>query len=106
MDNKKDIEINAIKETKTADYTRRAVDNYHNKKDLFSLALKKGTKDAIRAKHGDIKLNDYFQTLVDADLNAGAVPEPAQKRPPKKSATDRAAIIDDPAQIFENYKDN
>lgn len=106
------------KEIKTADYTRRAVDNYHNKKDLFSLALRKGTKNAIRDQYGDIKLNDYFQSLVDADLNGDKKPteprpEPAPKKTPKKSAADQPTIkaenpaddpANDPALIFENFK--
>ena len=98
MDNKKEKELN------TADYTRRAVDNYHNKKDLFSLALRKGTKDAIRAKHGDIKLNDYFQNLVDNDLNENITGSPAPKKAAaKKPKPEPEPITDDPAAIFENF---
>ena len=53
---------------KTADYTRKAIDKYKTTKDIFTVTLPKGTRDKIRAKHGNIAFNEYFKMLVDNDL--------------------------------------
>ena len=48
---------------KTANYTRKAIDNYRTKFDLAQIRLPKGTRD--RAKANGINLNDV---AVDAIL--------------------------------------
>lgn len=62
---------------KTADYTRRAVDNYRSKFDLVQIRLPKGTKD--RAKAANININDIAVSAVLAyldDLESKAAEQP------------------------------
>lgn len=44
---------------KTADYTRRAIDNYNAKKDRFTVITELGTKDRIKAVHNG-SINEYI----------------------------------------------
>lgn len=60
MDNEKDF--------KTADYTRRANNNYRAKKDNVNILLDKGTKERIKNKYGNISVSGYIQGLIDNDL--------------------------------------
>ena len=95
------------KELKTADYIRRAVKNYENTKDKITIIADKGIKEKIKKKYGNISISKYINDLINADLNDGKQ-EP--KKPPKKSAPvvkvdDHGADLDDPALIFENYKE-
>lgn len=60
MDNKQ--------EYKTADYTRRANNNYRNKKDNINILLEKGTKERIFNKYGKIAISKYIQELIEKDL--------------------------------------
>ena len=92
------------KELKTADYIRRAVKNYENTKDKITIIADKGIKEKIKKKYGNISISKYINDLINADLNDGA------KKPPKKSAPvvkvdDHADDLNDPALIFENYKE-
>ena len=62
---------------KTADYTRRAVDNYRSKFDLVQIRLPKGTKD--RATESNININDIAVSAVLAyldDLESKAAEQP------------------------------
>lgn len=52
----------------TADYTRKAINNYRSKFDLVQIRLPKGTKD--RAAEADININDIAVSAVLAYLDA------------------------------------
>nr|DAH31240.1 MAG TPA: hypothetical protein [Bacteriophage sp.] len=52
----------------TADYTRKAINNYRSKFDLVQIRLPKGTKD--RATESDININDIAVSAVLAYLDA------------------------------------
>ena len=77
------------------EYTQKAISKYKAKKDLVSLVLKQGTKEKIKSVYGDISYNSYFQSLVDRDLD--------EKTKTKKPAP-ASVNLDDPANVFENYK--
>lgn len=53
---------------RTADYTRKAINNYRSKFDLVQIRLPKGTKD--RAAESDININDIAVSAVLAYLDA------------------------------------
>lgn len=53
---------------RTADYTRKAINNYRSKFDLVQIRLPKGTKD--RAAEADININDIAVSAVLAYLDA------------------------------------
>lgn len=89
---------------KTADYTIKAIANYQKTKERITILFDKGTKDALIKKHGARPISTIIKEIINADLNDGA------KKPPKKSAPvvkvdDRADDLNDPALIFENYKE-
>lgn len=78
---------NELKEIKTKNYTRKAVDNYRKQRDVFNVALEKGTRDAIRAKYGeDVNIKEYFQRLVDEDLKKKPTGNTARSKADKPSA--------------------
>lgn len=52
---------------RTADYTRKAINNYRSKFDLVQIRLPKGTKD--RAAESDININDIAVSAVLAYLD-------------------------------------
>lgn len=54
---------------KTANYTRKAVDNYKSKKDIVSLTLEKGTRERIEKLTGE-KPNEYIYKLLYNALDA------------------------------------
>lgn len=82
---------------KTADYTIKAIANYQKTKERITILFDKGTKDALIKKHGARPISTIIKEIIDADLNDGA------KKPPKKSAP-ASVDLDDPANVFENYK--
>ena len=53
---------------RTADYTRKAINNYRSKFDLVQIRLPRGTKD--RAAEADININDIAVSAVLAYLDA------------------------------------
>ena len=53
---------------KTADYTKRAVDNYRKNFDFVQLRLDKGEKERIEKIIAPQKMNDYIKQLVYDDL--------------------------------------
>lgn len=79
---------------KTAEYTRRAVDNYRSKFDTAQIRLPKGTRE--RAKAANVNINDIAVSAVlayldDLDGKTGNLPQ-EEKEPVKKDArtfTDR-----------------
>ena len=63
---------------RTADYTRKAINNYRSKFDLVQIRLPKGTKD--RAAESDININDiavlaYLDALDNKSENLPQEPE-------------------------------
>ena len=52
---------------RTADYTRKAINNYRSKFDLVQIRLPRGTKD--RAAEADININDIAVSAVLAYLD-------------------------------------
>lgn len=83
------------KDLKTADYTRRAIKKYENTKDKITIIAEKGTKERIKAKHGNISLSKYINDLINRDLN---------EKPETKKPAPASVDLDDPANVFENYK--
>lgn len=73
---------------KTAEYTRRAVENYRAKFDTAQIRLPKGTRE--RAKAANVNINDVAVAAVLAyleDLESKAEELPnAEKEPDKKDA--------------------
>lgn len=58
---------------KTADYTKRAVDNYRNKFDMYQLRLPKdsGLKERMKAAYGK-DMNNIIIRLIEEDLERKA----------------------------------
>lgn len=92
---------------KTADYTIKAIANYQKTKERITILFDKGTKDALIKKHGARPISTIIKEIIDADLNDA-------KQEPKKTATktapvvkvdDRADDLNDPANVFMNYKE-
>lgn len=78
---------------KTAEYTRRAVDNYRAKFDTAQIRLPKGTRE--RAKAANVNINDIAVSAVlayldDLDGKTGNLPQEEKEAVKKanKTATD------------------
>lgn len=74
---------------RTADYTRKAINNYRSKFDLVQIRLPKGTKD--RAAELDININDIAVSAVLAYLDglesqAENLPQEPEKTAEKANA--------------------
>lgn len=69
-------------DTKTPNYTRKAIDSYRNKFDFVQVRFPKGTKERIeKLVGGEKNLNDYIVPLILADLERmeESAPESAQE---------------------------
>lgn len=53
---------------KTAEYTKRAVDNYRKNFDFVQVRLDKGEKERIERIISPQKMNEYIKQLIYADL--------------------------------------
>lgn len=69
---------------RTADYTRKAINNYRSKFDLVQIRLPKGTKD--RAAELDININDIAVSAVLAYLDALEIKAENLPQEPEKTA--------------------
>jgi hypothetical protein len=71
---------------RTADYTRKAINNYRSKFDLVQIRLPKGTKD--RAAESDININDIaVSAYLDAlDNKSENLPQEPEKTAEKANA--------------------
>lgn len=74
---------------RTADYTRKAINNYRSKFDLVQIRLPRGTKD--RAAEADININDIAVSAVLAYLDtlesqAENLPQEAENTAEKANA--------------------
>ena len=68
---------------RTADYTRKAINNYRSKFDLVQIRLPRGTKD--RAAEADININDIAVSAVLAYLDT--VESQAENLPQEQDKT-------------------
>lgn len=72
---------------RTADYTRKAINNYRSKFDLVQIRLPKGTKD--RAAELDININDIAVSAVLAYLDGLESQAENLPQEPEKTASCR-----------------
>lgn len=90
----------------TADYTRKAINNYRSKFDLVQIRLPKGTKD--RAAEADININDIAVSAVLAYLDAlDSNTENLQHEPEKtteKANTERTEVEEKVALMQANER--
>lgn len=90
----------------TADYTRKAINNYRSKFDLVQIRLPKGTKD--RAAESDININDiavsavlaYLDTLESQTKNLPKEPE----KTAEKENTERTEVAEKVALMQANER--
>lgn len=73
---------------RTADYTRKAINNYRSKFDLVQIRLPKGTKD--RAAESDININDIAVSAVLAYLDTLESQAENLPQEPEKTASRRS----------------
>lgn len=91
---------------RTADYTRKAINNYRSKFDLVQIRLPKGTKD--RAAELDININDiavsavlaYLDTL---DSQTEKLPQEPEKTVEKEN-TERTEVEEKVALMQANER--
>lgn len=90
----------------TADYTRKAINNYRSKFDLVQIRLPKGTKD--RAAESDININDIAVSAVLAYLDSlesktENSPQESEKTE-EKANTERTEVSEKVALMQANEK--
>lgn len=91
---------------RTADYTRKAINNYRSKFDLVQIRLPRGTKD--RAAEADININDIAVSAVLAYLDAlerqaENLPQESEKTE-KKANTERTEVEEKVALMQANER--
>lgn len=91
---------------RTADYTRKAINNYRSKFDLVQIRLPKGTKD--RAAESDININDIAVSAVLAYLDtleskAENLPQEPEKTT-EKANTERTELEEKVALMKANER--
>lgn len=91
---------------RTADYTRKAINNYRSKFDLVQIRLPKGTKE--RAAESDININDIAVSAVLAYLDglesqAENLPQESEKTE-KKANTERTEVEEKVALMQANER--
>lgn len=91
---------------RTADYTRKAINNYRSKFDLVQIRLPKGTKD--RAAELDININDIAVSAVLAYLDtlesqAENLPQEPEKTAEKEN-TERTEVEEKVALMQANER--
>lgn len=92
---------------RTADYTRKAINNYRSKFDLVQIRLPKGTKD--RAAESDININDIAVSAVLAYLDAletqaeNNLPQELEKTA-EKANTERTEVSEKVALMQANER--
>ena len=91
---------------RTADYTRKAINNYRSKFDLVQIGLPKGTKD--RAVELDININDIAVSAVLAYLDglesqAENLPQEPEKTAEKEN-TERTEVEEKVALMQANER--
>lgn len=91
---------------RTADYTRKAINNYRSKFDLVQIRLPKGTKD--RAAELDININDIAVSAVLAYLDtlesqAENLPQEPEKTAEKEN-TERTEVGEKVALMQANER--
>lgn len=91
---------------RTADYTRKAINNYRSKFDLVQIRLPKGTKD--RAEESDININDIAVSAVLAYLDtlesqAENLPQEPEKTAEKEN-TERTEVEEKVALMQANER--
>lgn len=91
---------------RTADYTRKAINNYRSKFDLVQIRLPKGTKD--RAAELDININDIAVSAVLAYLDglerqAENLPQEPEKTA-EKANTERTEVEEKVALMQANER--
>lgn len=91
---------------RTADYTRKAINNYRSKFDLVQIRLPKGTKD--RAVELDININDIAVSAVLAYLDglesqAENLPQEPEKTAEKEN-TERTEVEEKVALMQANER--
>lgn len=91
---------------RTADYTRKAINNYRSKFDLVQIRLPKGTKD--RAAELDININDIAVSAVLAYLDglesqAENLPQEPEKTAEKEN-TERTEVEEKVALMKANER--
>ena len=91
---------------KTADYTRRAVDNYRSKFDTAQIRLPKGTRD--RAKAANVNINDIAVSAVlsyldDLESKTENLPQELEKTV-EKANTERTEVEEKVALMQANER--
>lgn len=91
---------------RTADYTRKAINNYRSKFDLVQIRLPRGTKD--RAAEADININDIAVSAVLAYLDtlesqAENLPQEPEKTAEKEN-TERTEVEEKVALMQANER--
>lgn len=91
---------------RTADYTRKAINNYRSKFDLVQIRLPKGTKD--RAAELDININDIAVSVVLAyldtlDSQTEKLPQEPEKTVEKEN-TERTEVEEKVALMQANER--
>lgn len=91
---------------RTADYTRKAINNYRSKFDLVQIRLPKGTKE--RAAESNININDIAVSAVLAYLDTLESQAENLPKEPEKSAekanTERTEVAEKVALMQANER--
>lgn len=90
---------------KTANYTIKAIANYQKTKERVTILFDKGTKDALIKKHGARPVSTIIKEIIDADLNNGKKPPETRPETTPQKAPKKSVDLDDPANVFMNYKE-
>lgn len=87
---------------RTADYTRKAINNYRSKFDLVQIRLPRGTKD--RAAEADININDIAVSAVLAyldDLESKAENLPHESEKTAEKANEERTEVEEKVALMQ-----